>query len=205
MSKKAGMIVTIFEYALVALVSGALTLHIVRVRMKPFSSVMDAKAEVYEQIDTVMRTTPVQRFLIFSTSNGGGKPNVGTPVYSTAIFERVVYPFEPHMAEFTRVPLDEHYLSLLRECRGGRFVILETARLPLDCMIEGIYKECKVAAAMWFFLHETDSHLFYASIATDENYHHELINQAHFWKYEKAMKEIARIFKRHHSMKIFLT
>lgn len=170
----------------------------VRGRKRLFGDVVEAKAEVYREMQWVVDNTPVQRFLVFRTSNGGGKPNVGTQVYSTAIFERVHYPFEPKMQELSRVPLDEHYLGLLREARSEKFIFVDAEKVPMNSMIGGIYHENGVRMAIWAVILETPEAMYYASLAADGVMWGEMVGSEHLWKYERAIKNISKIFKQHH-------
>jgi len=169
-----------------------------RFMKKPMpTKIIAAKAEIYQRMDDVLAQSPVQRFLIFRTSNGGGTPKVGTPIYSYALYERVVYPFSKRAEEYQRVPLDAHYIGCLLDVKGQDYIILDTDRLPLDAMIHGLYKADGVSRALWFYLCENKDSVFYASIAVDAKYKDEIIQDEHLWKYKRTIAQIRKIFEQY--------
>jgi hypothetical protein len=79
------------------------------------SAVIDA-ATIYDELNTLASRTGCMRALILASSNGGGIPDAGSPLTVSILYEVVRGEgLMPIRGDWQMIPLDEAYVSMLRE------------------------------------------------------------------------------------------
>lgn len=79
------------------------------------AAVIDA-ASIYDELNTLASRTGCMRALILASSNGGGVPDAGSPLTVSILYEVVRGEgLMPIRADWQMIPIDEAYVSMLRE------------------------------------------------------------------------------------------
>lgn len=134
---------------------------------KHFSDQITSRHEVYKLMAGVTKSTSSKRFLILKTTNGGGKPKVGSKIYASVLYEDVYHPFKSVINIYTRVVVDGEYVNMLRKVALDGFVSLDVPNMNPGLLRE-IYESEGVFFSQIFYLHETAEAFYYCSVATDE-------------------------------------
>jgi hypothetical protein len=120
---------------------------------------------IYDQMHRIIEETPVERFLIFKSHNGGGVIKPNTPLYSSVIYEDYTAPFKSVKDVYQRIEADEEYLRMLVEMIQKKSIILKTEKLPPG-LLKNIYKAEGVKYAEKYFLGTDKKNIYYCSCGT---------------------------------------
>ena len=157
------------------------------------TTLFDNKIEIQQIIDRVINISSADRFLILKTENGGGKPRLGSHLYSSVMYESIKPPLNSVKNDYQRLLVDDIYVKMLSDIGPGA-----PNRLNIHQMKEGILKNIyrveNIEYSEVHYIGETDSAFLYLSIATSkkDNDFHEPLDRVEI---EIAISKIRGIFK----------
>lgn len=121
-------------------------------------------ADIYRSLTAIVATTKANRALVLRTSNGGGIPRVGSPLYSTAIYEVFNDATEPVSGAWEKQYLDRGYVSLVSDLlREGRVRVM-TKELPPGSILRDTYESLRVEFSDVFLLYQSRASIYYLSV-----------------------------------------
>tara|TARA_R110000868_G_scaffold176916_5_gene414994 strand:+ start:7431 stop:8057 length:627 start_codon:yes stop_codon:yes gene_type:complete len=123
--------------------------------------------EIQQIMERVLDKSPVKRFLIFKTENGGGKPRLGSHLYASAIYEAYRTPMVAVIDDYQRLLVDDIYVKMLSDIGPSSPNKLIRNDMK-DGLLKRIYLKENVTYAEVHYLAETNNAFYYLSIATDE-------------------------------------
>lgn len=133
---------------------------------KRHTSALHGIADVYEAMGEALSNSNIDRFVILYTENGGGKPNVGTQLYSSVLYELHDDKIESIKAKWQRMPLDQGYIELLTKIdRDEAGVMMYPEKMPYSLLRE-IFEKEKVTCGYAFKIRATRTRYYYGSVQT---------------------------------------
>jgi hypothetical protein len=148
------------------------------------------KISVQQIIDKVIRESSADRVLILKTENGGGKPRLGSHLYSSVMYESsnldLVKP------DYQRLSVDEHYVKMLSDIGPSRRNSLITDKMK-NGTLKWIYQREGIKYSEIHYIGETQSAFVYLSVATkaDDNTFDEPITRVEI---EIAISKLVTLF-----------
>lgn len=122
--------------------------------------------ELHAVMESVVKETGADRFLILKGSNGGGLPKPGSPFFVSVLHGvDVVNGVERAMAKYQQIMADAHYLEMLTEILVRESTYMEVSKMP-DSMLKRIYDAEGVRHSIVFIIAKTKTELIYGSIAS---------------------------------------
>ena len=128
----------------------------------------DNLIEVQQIMERVLDKTGTQRFLIMKTENGGGKPRLGTHLYSSVMYEAYNSPMDSVKEDYQRLLVDDIYVKMLSDIGPSTPNKLIRNKMK-EGILKRIYTKEGVAYSEIHYLTETDNAFFYLSVATNED------------------------------------
>ncbi|MDX1496951.1 MAG: hypothetical protein R3352_05300 [Salinisphaeraceae bacterium] len=130
-----------------------------------FGAFVEEWGETYQEIDRLMDSTTIDRFLILRAWNGHLSPR-----WTTAVFQMRKGMQMP--VSYVHFELDTDYVSRLKEISVRNVIAFNVDEIPEDSAIRAVYEAEKVTAAVWVHIMseevpgtDTVAHT-YASFAT---------------------------------------
>lgn len=121
--------------------------------------------EIQYVIDRVLDRTSAHRFLILKTEDGGGKPRLGSHLYSSVIFEAMQSPLQPVKSDYQRLLVDDIYVRMLSDIGPSTPNKLKVGAMK-DGLLKSIYLVEGVTYSEIHYIGETNNAFLYLSIAT---------------------------------------
>jgi hypothetical protein len=122
-------------------------------------------AHIYELMEDLVLSTPIEHFIIFKAENGGGIPRVGAPIYVSALMEMHKVPLTHSSHDFQRLRIDSEYATLLHEILSNGNITYKVSNMK-PSLLRSIYELSDIKEAKVFLLHTTKEAVYYCSIAT---------------------------------------
>jgi len=148
--------------AITIVVIGAVFLRSLQAK---YNAVFSGISRIYELMGALVNDSPHDRVLILYTENNGGLPHVGTPLYSSVLYEYTNQRIRPIKRIFQRVQVDLEYADMLRNLErnkdGG--ILIYTDEMP-PSMLRDIYQEYGVECSYIFKIRETPKKYYYGSV-----------------------------------------
>lgn len=130
---------------------------------KPFKKAFVDIAKVYQELNDLMAVTGAGRILLLRSHNGGGKPKLGKPLYSTAEYEVCSNGSRSIKKDWVGESLDEHYIKMLLKVMTEGEVTLKLGELG-DTLLGRIYFNSHVLSSRVFRIHEDEKSFYYLSV-----------------------------------------
>jgi hypothetical protein len=134
-----------------------------RKEAKPFAPVFDKVSEVYETLNEMLVELGADRVVLLRSHNGGGKPQLGHPLFSSVEYEAWTRDLHPIRRAWNKQRVDEVYIKMLKKLDGNGCI-----NIYLDSMENGMLKQLyfvnHVLASKVFKIHETENDYYYLSV-----------------------------------------
>ena len=130
-----------------------------------FSDFIEDRADVRDYINKILQRTKFGRVLVFRTTNGGGIPHIGSPIYIKCLFEDFDGDYFTSVKdELNRVEADEHCEKIITSLAKHKKVEVLTKSLEPG-LLRDIYESQGVVMSIIYFLHQTKYEFYYMSVA----------------------------------------
>ncbi len=159
-----------------------------------FTSLLQNKIRVSQILSRFIEETPANRVCIYSTSNGGGKPKVGSALHISAIYEKVSHPLKSILNLHQFILLDDNYITILAGLTPKTYQITTMDSFVGDSVLRGIHESENLPVSIFFYLHESSSHFYYIHITCDKINELALIDAKYFWVYQSLTEQLKEIF-----------
>lgn len=127
-----------------------------------FNSVLPKVSEVYEEMNGLLNDVGAGRVLILKAHNGGGRPAVGTQLYSSAVYE-VWGDLSSVKDSWQNQPLDEEYTQLLVELNAKGTLYMNTVDMD-DGVLKQLYFASHILHSVVVKIAQDEKNLYYMSI-----------------------------------------
>lgn len=121
---------------------------------------MKIVGKIHDELNTIMSNLGCCRVLLLRTSNGGGRPVPGSPLYSSTIYQVWDSRFRPVGWESQRV--DGEYVDLLIKLLKNRKLRLCKGELP-DGQLKDIYTANNINGSVLALVGSDKNHIYYLS------------------------------------------
>jgi len=111
--------------------------------------------------------TGIERFILFEAKDSGRKITPLTPVYVTAILEDYRKPFKSSLDDIQNWRTDRPYTEMLVELIANEYINVDVASMP-ESKLKNLYISAGVKSCKIVYLHGTDTHLWYCSLASSK-------------------------------------
>lgn len=119
--------------------------------------------EMYPVLHMWGQRLGASRVLLLKTSNGGGKPRPGHPLYSTICMESVDPPLMPQTGGWDTQRLDEQYSRMLAALIQNKYVHLVTEKMPTG-LLRDVYLPQGIVQSEVMALGEGKKSFYYVSL-----------------------------------------
>lgn len=154
----------------------------------------DNVPEIQYIIDRVIASSAVDRFLILKTENGGGKPRLGSHLYSSVMYESTSKELKSVKDDYQRLLVDDIYVRMLSDIGLGVPNKLKVVDMK-DGILKNIYKVEGVSYSEVHYIGETDNTFFYLSVGTT-NENNTFDDPMDRVEIEIAISKVRNIFKK---------
>ena len=131
-------------------------------RKRKFDTVLPKVSEIYEEMNHLRHTTKAGRVIILKAHNGGGRPKVGTQLFSSAIYE-VWGDLSSVKDHWQNQELDEEYTRMLVELDRDGKVETDTAEMK-DGVLKRLYFSSHILHTVTVKISQDEKSLYYLSI-----------------------------------------
>ena len=117
-------------------------------REKAPSLVFKNMAQIYDELASLKQVLKCDRIHIVYTSNGGGIPSPGVPIYSSVLYEAASDTLQPVKEKFQRLLLDQSYSKMMENLVvsgiwAAKINEMERGFFKDACQANGIVYVCK--------------------------------------------------------------
>lgn len=130
---------------------------------KPFAPVFDKVSDVYQILNELKVSTHADSAVVMRSHNGGGKPQLGHPLFSSVEYEVYGEGLKSIRRSWNKQRVDEVYIKMLKKLDDKGAI-----NIYLDSMDSGMLKEMyfvnHVLASKVFKIHETENDYYYLSV-----------------------------------------
>ena len=130
---------------------------------KPFKKAFLDISQIYQEMNNLMVSVNAGRVLLLRSHNGGGKPTIGKPLYSTAEYEVYQSGTISVKDNWKGEPLDESYIRMLSRLQEQNELILKLGKIE-DGLPKRVYFHGHVLASKIYKIHEDEKSFYYLSI-----------------------------------------
>lgn len=130
---------------------------------KPFKKAFIDIGKVYQELNDIMAVTGSNRVLLLRSHNGGGKPQLGKPLYSTAEYEVYSKGSKSIKEDWKGETLDEHYIRMLSDLMNDGEAVLKLGQLG-DTLLGRIYFNSHVLSSKVYSIFEDEKSFYYLSV-----------------------------------------
>ena len=130
---------------------------------KPFKKAFLDISQIYQEMNNLMVSVNAGRVLLLRSHNGGGKPKIGKPLYSTAEYEVYQNGTSSVKDNWKGEVLDESYIRMLSNLQTENELILKLADIE-DGLLRRVYFHGHVLASKVYKIHEDEKSFYYLSI-----------------------------------------
>lgn len=149
--------------AIIHFLTTLVTFGVIRPRSKAFPRVLRAMHEVYDELHELMTMSGAVRAVILRTTNGGGVPRLGAPLYSSILYEAYRKPSRSIRKDWQNQQIDEQYSKMLTDiCSGGTVEII--AENMSDGDLRTLYKSQGILGAFVGLISMEEKRLIYLSL-----------------------------------------
>ncbi len=131
-----------------------------------FKSTFHDFQETQSALEHIRNTTTADRAVILKTENNGGRPKVGTPIYSTVMYESSNIKTPTLGQRWEKQLIDSEYATilgaLLSDAAGE--IIIEVEGLEKDSLLKNLYLRDGIKRSKLFFISAKENYLVYLSI-----------------------------------------
>lgn len=120
-------------------------------------------SEIYAFLHRWSDLLRAPRILLLKTSNGGGVPRAGHPLYSSVCCESANPPLAPQSPQWDKQKLDEPYRKMLLQLLTEEYIPLITEKMKPG-KLRDVYESQGVVQSEVMLLRLTDNHMYYVSI-----------------------------------------
>jgi len=131
-------------------------------RKTKFNTVLPKVSEIYEEMNHLRHTTKAGRVIILKAHNGGGRPKVGTQLFSSAVYE-VWGDLSSIKAHWQNQELDEDYTRMLVDLDRNGKVESDTANMK-DGVLKRMYFTNHILHSVTVKIAQDEKSLYYLSI-----------------------------------------
>ena len=148
-----------------------------------FSKTIPSVHEVYSILNTIKGETDSNRAIILKAENGGGRPNLGSHLKSSVLYEVFDSPLESVRKLWQNQPLDEEYIKILNKLivTEDKKCVVEVSKLPKGSLLRENYEANNVKTSHVYEIAEREHSYLYLSInylSNDNNAHARDIERA---------------------------
>ena len=136
-------------------------------RHTKFDTVLPKVSEIYEEMNHLRHSTKAGRVIILKAHNGGGRPKVGTQLFSSAVYE-VWGDLSSIKAHWQNQELDEDYTRMLVELDRSGKVESNTAEMK-DGVLKRLYFASHILHSVTVKIAQDEKSLYYLSINFHEH------------------------------------
>lgn len=127
-----------------------------------FNTVLPRVSEVYEEMNALLNTVKAGRVIVLKAHNGGGRPSVGTQLYSSAVYE-VWGDLSSVKDSWQNQPLDEEYTQLLVQLESKGVLYMDTKEMD-DGVLKQLYFASHILHSVVVKIAQDEKSLYYMSI-----------------------------------------
>lgn len=131
---------------------------------KPFSNMLPKIQEVFNILNQVVAMEGCARAIVLKSENGGGRPRLGSELYSSVLYEVYGPNRKPVRSSWFRQLLDQGYIKVLSEliaAPGGQLTVVPEAFA--DSSVRDVYTADGVDTIKLATLAEKENCYLYAS------------------------------------------
>jgi len=131
---------------------------------KPFSNMLPKIQEVYNILNQVVAMDGCARAIVLKSENGGGRPRLGSDLYSSVLYEVYGPSRKPVRTSWFRQLLDQGYIKVLSEliaAPNGQLTV--TPEAFKDSTVQDIYNADAIDTIRLATLAEKENCYLYAS------------------------------------------
>jgi len=122
--------------------------------------------QVFRIMNSIISETEAERVVIFKSKNGSGMPRLGSRLHTSAVYEMHSHNYAHNLVErYENVSLDGDYISMLLDLQTSGMVRLVVDKMN-ESLLKTIYKTEGIKYSELYYLHTTESGMYYVSIAT---------------------------------------
>jgi hypothetical protein len=163
-----------------------------------FSKTLPAVHEVYSILNTIKGETEASRVLILKAENGGGRPNLGSHLKSSVLYEVFDAPLETVRKLWQNQPLDEDYIKVLNQLiiTEEKKCMVNVAKLQKGSLLRDNYEANGVKYSHIYEIAEREHSYLYLSVNYTEGE-----NDAHAKDIERAcVNQLRVLFKKNEEL-----
>lgn len=164
---------------------------------KSITATYEKVISIYQAMNSVLQETSIDRFLILKTTNGGGKPVVGRPIYASVIYEDYNSPFKTVKEKYQHLHVDKEYIQMLIESESKGVCKMVVDEMPEESLLKKIYKAEGVEYSEVYYIHQNSKEYWYCSVSTGKKLDHLPSKDA--LTVQLSLSKIRNIFRKVHS------
>lgn len=123
---------------------------------------------IYDNMNTVLNTTEVERFLILKAHNGGGKIKAGSELYASVLYEDYRLPFKTVKEAYQKLMVDAEYVRMLNDIYINQRCNFISSTMP-EGLLKNLYESEGVKYSELYFLYQDKKSFYFCSIATSKD------------------------------------
>ena len=135
----------------------------------PFQKAFVDISKLYAELNALLVDVKGDRVVLLRSHNGGGKPKIGSPLYSSAEYEVFQGGSQSIKGNWQNQPLDQHYIKMLKELDEQGSLELRMVSMDSESMLKKMYFNSKILCSKVIKIHETKDSFFYISINYGRN------------------------------------
>lgn len=130
---------------------------------KPFAPVFDKVSEVYETLNEMLVDMGADSAELLRSHNGGGKPQLGHPLFSSVEYEAWTSGLRPIRRTWNKQRVDKIYIKMLSKLDDEGTINIRQASME-DGMLKELYFTNHVLASKVSKIYETENDYYYLSV-----------------------------------------
>lgn len=131
-------------------------------RKSKFNTVLPRVSDVYEEMNDLLNQVGAGRVLVLKAHNGGGRPSIGTQLFSSAVYE-VWGDLKSVKESWQNQPLDEEYTQLLVQLEAKGTLYMNTTDMG-DGVLKQLYFASHILHSVVVKIGQDEKNLYYMSI-----------------------------------------
>jgi hypothetical protein len=121
----------------------------------------------YAIMNDILVVSNASRVSLLKTTNGGGVPRIGCPIYGTMVYE-IYRNGKPNKKNWSNIEIDKEYIKLLSNIIREKKVVLKTENLKIG-LLENINHQLGIVKSLVFYLNAKSTEFLYLSIDYDND------------------------------------
>ncbi len=131
---------------------------------KPFQKALLDITKLYEELNGLIVSVDADRVILLRSHNGGGKPKLGSPLFSTAEYEVFANGVKSLKPDWQAQPLDQHYISTLKDLEESGEIDLVLYGMDESSMLKKLYFANSIKCSKLIKIHESKDSFYYISL-----------------------------------------